>query len=198
MARVKPVFKPSDYPGTPDEATKKALSDLFEQVFPGQANPEISGDHGGFAVVARKPRLALHLMKLSDYIVREMPWTSQRRDLRELAAQTLNLHFKSEYSFQAHLAPAQRYGITLEQQALLPLWRTATVFNEEQRLVIEYTQAVIAGDVPAELFSRVVSQFGEEEAIECTVGIAWWSFWAMVINATGIEFDFGYGKPGPG
>lgn len=195
MARVKPVFKPSDFPGMPDDATKKALGDLFEQMFPGQTNPEISGDHGGFAVVARKPQLALLLMKLSEHIVREMPWTSQRRDLREIAAQTLNLHFKSNYSFQAHIAPAQAYGITLQQQALLPLWRTADVFTAEQRLVIEYTLAVVSGDVPDELFSRVVKQFGEEATIECTVGIAWWSFWAMIINATGIDFDFGYAKP---
>lgn len=196
MARVTPVFKPSDFPGNPDEATRKALGNLFSQMFPGQANPEITGNHGAFAVVARKPKLALMLMQVSEHIVKEVPWTSQRPGLRELAVQVLNLHFKSDFSFQAHIAPAQRYGISVEQQALLPLWETTAVFSDEQRLVIEYTLAVVKGDVPAELFARVVTQFGEEEAIECTVSIAWWSFWAMIINATGIDHDFGYGKAG--
>ena len=36
MARVKLVFKPSDYPGIPDEPTKKALKELFDHMFPGQ------------------------------------------------------------------------------------------------------------------------------------------------------------------
>jgi alkylhydroperoxidase family enzyme len=194
--RVKPVFKPGDYPGIADEATRSALNELFEQVAPGRKDPEISGEHGGFAVVARNPRLALLLIKLSDYIVREMPATSQRLDRREVAIQTLNMHLKSEYSFQAHIRPAQAAGLTLEQQALLPFWKTANVFNDEQRLVIEYTLGVVTGDVPDELFARLVNQYGEMDAIEFTVGIAWWSFWAMIINATGIDFDFGYGKPG--
>jgi alkylhydroperoxidase family enzyme len=165
-------------------------------MFPGQPDPQIPGNHSAFATVARNPQLALRLIKLSDYIVTEMPWTVQHRDLRELAIQTLNLHFKCDFSFQSHLRPARLLGISLEQQACLPFWRTANVFSEEQRLVIEYTLAVVAGDVPDELFARVVKQYGEQDALGLTVAVAWWSFWAMIINATGTDFDFGYGKPG--
>ena len=196
MARLKLVYKPSDFPGTPDEPTKKALNALFEHMFPGQAEPEIPGKSGAFAAVARDPRLALLLIKLSDYILREMPWTARRHAVKQLAIQTLNLHFKCDFSFQSHLHPAQAAGITLEQQALIPFWRTANVFDDEQRLVIEYTFAVCAGVVPDELFARVVRQYGEQEALEFSVAVAWWSFWAMLINATGTDFDFGYGKTG--
>ncbi len=196
MARVKLVMKPGDFPGTPDEATRKALDELFEHMFPGQPNPEIPGKSGAFGVVARDPRLALRLIKVSDYILREMPWTSQRQDMKQLAIQTLNWYFKCDFSFQSHIRPAQALGISVEQQALIPFWRTANAFSDEQRLVIEYTVAVCAGEVPDELFARVVKQYGEQEALEFTVGIAWWSFWAMLINATRTDFDFGYGKPG--
>ena len=55
--------------------------------------------------------------------------------------------------------------------------------------------AVAAGEVPDELFAKVVKQYGEQEAFEFSVAIAWWSFWAMIINATRTDFDFGYGKP---
>jgi alkylhydroperoxidase family enzyme len=164
-------------------------------MFPGQANPEIPGKSGAFGLVARDPRLALHLLKVSDYILREMPWTSQRQDVKQLAIQTLNLHFKCDFSFQSHIRPAEAAGISVEQQALIPFWRTANVFNDEQRLVIEYTFAVCAGVVPDELFARVVAQYGEQGAVDVSVAIAWWSFWAMIINATGTDFDFGFGKP---
>jgi len=196
MARVKLVFKPDDYPGTPDAPTKQALRELFEHMFPGHANPEIPGKSSAFATVARDPRLAMRLIKLSDYILREMPWTSQRQTLKQLAIQTLNFHYKCDFSFQSHIRPAQACGITLEQQACIPFWKTANVFDDEQRLVIEYTLAVVTGDVPDALFARVVKQYGEQEALEFTVAIAWWSFWAMIINATRTDFDFGYGKPG--
>jgi alkylhydroperoxidase family enzyme len=194
MARVKLVFKPNDYPGTPDAQTKQALGELFEHMFPGQANPEIPGKSAAFATVARDPQLALRLIKLSDYILREMPWTSQRQALKQLAIQTLNMHFKCDFSFQSHLHPAKNAGISLEQQACLPFWRTANCFDEEQRLVIEYTLAVVSGEVPDELFNRVVKQYGEQGALEFTVGVSWWSLWAMIINATGTNHDFGYGK----
>src|SRR5580765_5488832 len=148
MARVKPVFKPSDYPGNPDQDTRQALNELFDHMFPGQAKQEIPGTSGAFAVVARDPRLALRLIKLSDYILREMPWTSQRIPLKQLMIQTLNQQLKCDFAFQAHLAPAKASGISLEQQACIPMWRTANCFSDEQRLVIEYTLAVVACDVP--------------------------------------------------
>jgi len=58
------------------------------------------------------------------------------------------------------------------------------LFDEEQRLVIEYTFAVAAGDVADELFDRVVRKYGETQTIEFTATIAHWSFWAIFLNAT--------------
>jgi hypothetical protein len=196
MARVKGVFKPSDYPGTPDEATKKDLDAFFEHMFPGVPDPKPE-PHFGYAIFAQNPRLALKVGELADYIVREMPWT-QRRDLREVAVQTLNLHFKCDFSFQAHLVLAQRAGFTLEQQAAIPYWRTTNLFNQEQRLIIEYTLGVVTGDVSDELFSRVVEKYGEKGAIEFTTAIGWWSLWAMILNATRPEFTPERAMPLPG
>jgi alkylhydroperoxidase family enzyme len=194
MARVKCIYRPSDYPGSPDEATQRDLDALFEHLCPGEPKTE---PHSGYALLAQSPRLALNIAHLGDYIVRDMPFT-QRRDLRELAVQALNLHFKCDFSFHAHLAYAQVAGISLEQQAAIPYWRTSSLFNDEQRLVIEYTFAVVSGDVPGELFSRVVAKYGERGAIEFTAAIAWWSFWDMILNAARPEFTFERAKPLPG
>ena len=194
MARVTVVLKPSDYPGTPDEQTKADLKALFDHMMPGVENPEIPGTAGAFGVVAQDPKLALLLIKLSDYIVKEMPWTSGRRDLQQLMVQTLNYHFKCDFSFLAHIKPAALAGTSPEAQAAIPFWRTTNVFDDEQKLIIEYTYAVVTGEVPEELFNRVVAQFSEREAIEISVGVGWWSMWAMVIGATRPTFDFGYGK----
>lgn len=194
-ARVKPVFAPGDYPGSPDEQTRRDLEELFERLFPGAPEPK-PRPHFGFAIFAQNPRLCMSILGLFDYIVRQMPWT-QQRDLRELSVQALNLHSKCDFSFQAHLVYAQGNGISLEKQAAIPYWRTTNIFNEEERLVIEYTFAAVSGDVPAELFSRVVAKYGEKGAIEFTTGIAWWSFWAMILNATAPEFSMSNAKPLP-
>jgi alkylhydroperoxidase family enzyme len=183
MARVTRVSKPSDYPGVPDEATKQDLKDLFDRMFPGRADPEFDESHSGWAIMAQNPRLTLHMTALTTYIARDMPWCL-RRDLRELMIQTVNLHFKCEYSFRARFPHAVTAGISSELQAAIPYWRTTGLFNEEQRLVIEYTFAAIAGDVSDELFSRVVKRYGEKETIEFTVAAAHWSSWAILLNAT--------------
>lgn len=190
MPRVKAVHKPSDYPGSPDEATRKDLAELFGHLFPNAENPEIDNAHSGIAIAALNPKLALNLAKISRFIATEMPWC-RRADLRELAIQTLNLHFKSDFSFQTRLPHAQAAGIGLDLLAALPYWRTSSLFNEEQRLVIEYTSAVVTGDVPAELFRRVAEKYGEKGAVEFTSVVGFWSFWAMLINATRPGIDSG-------
>lgn len=183
MTRVKHVNSPNDYPGTPDEETKRDLAEFFRHLFPGSENPHIDGAHSGFAIAAQSPKMALHLHTMSRYFVAEMGW-SKRRDLLELAVQTLNLTYRCESSFEAHVPHAKANGISVELQSALPYWRTSPLFNDEQRLVIEFTDAVVEGEVPDALFSRAVERFGERGTIEFTAAVAWWSFWAMLLNAT--------------
>jgi alkylhydroperoxidase family enzyme len=188
MARVTAVYKPADYPGAPDEATRRDLAELFESLFPDRPDAEIDDSHAGIAIAAQNPKLALLLSRLSGFIAGQLPW-SKRRDLWELAVQTVNVHFKCEYSFKARLRAAEAAGIGADLQAALPAWKTSPLFNEEQRLVIEYTNAVVTGEVPAELFSRVVARYGEKGAVEFTTVVGFWSFWAMLLNATRPEAE---------
>lgn len=192
MSRIKLMMKPGDYPETTDADTREAVKALFDHMFPGVANPEIPGKSSAFGTVANDPKLALRLVRLSDYIVREMAFTSTRRDLQQLMVQTLNWKLGCDFSFQSHIAPAAAAGISLELQTQIAFWKTSNAFNDEQRLVMEYTVAVVEGEVPDALYQRVSGHFGEQDTLALTVGIAWWSFWAMIINATKTEFDFGF------
>ena len=188
MARVTAVNKPGDYPGNPDAATRRELDTLFNALFPGVPDPEIDPSHAGIAIAAQNPALALHLARLSAFIATELTWC-QCTALRELAIQTVNVHFGCDYSFQARVPVAAAAGLGTDAQAALPAWQSSEHFDEEQKLVIEYTHAVAAGAVPDELFSRGVARYGEKGTIELTSLVAFWSFWAMFLNAT---------RPGPG
>ena len=188
MARVTTINKPGDYPGNPDAATQADLAALFAALFPGNPDPEINKFHAGVAIAAHNPKLALHLARMSGLIAGELGWC-QRKDLRELAIQTLNLHYQSDYSFRCRADIATAAGISHEQQAALADWRGNSLFDAEQRLTIEYSGAVVAGDVPEELFDRVKARWGERGAVECTALIGFWAFWAMFLNATGATLD---------
>jgi alkylhydroperoxidase family enzyme len=188
MPRVAAVHKPSDYPGTPDDQTRADLAELFEHMFPGVEDPEIDKPHSGIAIAALNPKLALMLSKISGYAALELGW-SKRADLREIAIQTVNLHFQSDFSAQSRFKAWEAAGLSKDQLAALPYWRTTNLFDEEQRLVAEYALAVLAGAAPEALFARVVERFGEKGAVECTVVIGLWSMWAMLINATRPTLD---------
>ena len=106
--------------------------------------------------------------------------------MRELAFQTVALHFGDRFSAEARKSNTVAAGLSPEQLASLPDWRDSDLFDSEQRLVIEYTQAVVTGRVPDDLFARIVARYGEQEAVECTAAIAFWSFWAMISGAAGL------------
>lgn len=184
MARVTAVNKPGDYPGNPDEATRTELAELFRTLFPNAQNPAFDEAHAGLAIAAQSPRLALNLAKMSGFMAKDLPWARQHVQMNELAIQTLNIHFKSHYTLKARRPHAEAAGIGDRLLAAIPLWQNTDLFGEEQRLVIEYTCAVIQGDVPADLFAKVVERYGERGAVEFTAVIAWWSMWAMILNAT--------------
>jgi alkylhydroperoxidase family enzyme len=183
MPRVTAVRKPSDYPGMPDEQTRADLAELFGHLFPGAENPEIDVAHTGMAIAALNPKLALHLSKLSGFAALQLGW-SQRSDLREIAIQTVNLHFKSAFSAKSRFNAWEAVGLGKDQLAALPYWKSTDLFDEEQRLVIEYAMAVVSGEVPEALFARVTDRYGEKGAVECTAVIGIWSMWAMLLNAT--------------
>ena len=190
MARVSEIFRPADHPGHPDPA---GLAELWRHLFPpaGEGEP-----HAGYAILAHSPQTALQVAKMTDFVIGELPW-AQRRDLRELAVQALNWHFKCDFSWEAHRELAQLAGIGLEQQDAIPDWRTSALFDDEQRLVIEYTLACVSGQVPEELFARGVERYGEAGAVEFTVTVGWWSLWAMLLNATRPEFRRDRAQPLP-
>ena len=195
MPRAKLVYRPEEFPGPVGNDKREQIDALFEHMKGFAGKPEIPGTAGAFAIVARDPKLALLLLQVSDYMTRECPWTTDRKDLRQLLIQTLNWHFKCDFNFQSHLSSAERDGISAELQAAIPYWEVTTIFNEEQLLVIEYTLAACKGEVTDDMFARVSKQFGEGSALEITNAVAWWAFWAIVAGAVRPAHDFGYSTP---
>lgn len=183
MARVKAVHRPSDYTGNPAE-----VAALFDTLFPGVDTPAFDSNHDGMAIAAVNPKLALTLAQTSRFLALDLDWC-QRADLRELAIMTVNRHYDSSYSIRSREAIALAGGINADQAAALSDWRTSKLFDEEQRLVIEYSHAVLSGTVPAALFDQVKATFSEKGAVEFTTVISFWAFWAMFLNATRPDGD---------
>lgn len=182
MARVKPIRRAGDYPTGSDADTRAGLDELFAAMFPDNPAGEIDRNHSGMAVAAHSPKLALLMSQMSRFIVLELGW-SGRKALSELAIRTVNHRYGSTFSNEARLGAAKAAGLSDEQIAAVPDWRS-DLFDAEQRLVIEYTDAVLRGAVDDALFMRMTAAFGEKDTVEATTAIGWWALWAMLIEAT--------------
>ena len=180
--RVKPIWSVSDYPLGSDGSPDQDFAALFAKLFPGVEDPHIDDAHAGTAITALNPKLATHFADLSRFMALDLGW-SKRADLRELAFATLHLQLRATYPFESRLAAAKACGLSAEQLAAIPLYERSTLFDDEQKLVIEYTRAVVACSVEDALFERVVARFGETGAVEFTAIVGFWSCWAMLLNA---------------
>lgn len=187
MTRIKAIKRENDYPEGMNESDIEASSKFFDIFFddflPHLKDREIPKASLGFAIVAHNPHLAMKLIDLSKFMARELPWSLERTDLKELSVQTLNLYYKCEVSFEPHIGYGVNAGLSVEQQAAIPYWRTTSLFDDEQRLIVEYTMAVVENKVDDDVFGRIVTRYGERKAVEMTTAIAWWSFWTMILNS---------------
>jgi alkylhydroperoxidase family enzyme len=187
MARIATINRPEDYPGKPDVTVKEGLAALFAQLFPDQPARAIDPSHAGIALAAHNPHLAMKLADLSKFIALDMPWCGHA-DLRELAIAVVNRHFHCDYAYQARIPHILAAEIGQEQLDLLANHGDLAGFNEDQQLVIGFARASVAGRVDDALFAELVARFGEKQAMECSIAVAWWSFWAQFLQATGAEF----------
>lgn len=178
--RVHAVFRRGDFKPAAD-ATQADADAFFAQLAPGVDDPVIDRDHAGMAIVAINPKLAMQMAAMSRFLALDLAFC-KRLDLRELVIQTTHIKSKCGFAFESRLAGSGKTGISPEQLAALALWRSSSLFNEEQRLVIEYAEAVFDHAVSDELLARFVAAFDEKSAIECATVVGFWSCWAMVID----------------
>jgi alkylhydroperoxidase family enzyme len=176
------VRRPEDCSGAPQD-----VEDFFSHLFPQGGERRLSGGQLGWGLVAaRNPRIATTVAQLTRLIATG-PFLSARPDLRELAIQSVNLHFRCDFSYRSHLAYLSKVGLTLETIAALPYWRTSSLFDVEGRLVIEYTLALVTGSVPDDLHDQITRELGPEPVAELALAVAHWSFWALFLNAAQID-----------
>lgn len=181
-ARVKPRFRPADYPAALNEAARRDVTALFNFLAPDAAAPEIDDAHMGLAIAALNPKLALNLAKMSVFMAQDLPWSPQPQ-LRELAIQAVNFRYHCGYTLRARRARAEALGLGADVLAAIPNWQSSALFSAAQRQVIAYTNAVISGNVHEILSKEMIDEYGETGVVELTAAIGWWSMWAMFINA---------------
>ncbi len=109
---------------------------------------------------------------------------------RELAILRLFQIKGGAYGFAHHVRIGRQVGITDKQIAGLSLHQESPLFDEHDRLVLRYVDAVtrLDADAPA-IAEQVKRSIGERQLVELTFCIANWNLMAHVLEPLQIEME---------
>ena len=86
---------------------------------------------------------------------------------------------------------ASQLGVTDEQLRALPDYEHSSLFSEEERAVLRYTDAMTSTpvQVPDVVFEALKARYTDRQILEITAAIAWENFHARVNHALDLEAE---------
>jgi len=111
--------------------------------------------------------------------------------LRELGQCRTGWARGSQFVFSQHCKALRDAGATEEQVAAIPSWPTATCFDDAQRAVLAYTDALVydGGRVADGVFEALRRHLSDEEILELTYITAMYEMHAVIGRALRLELD---------
>ncbi|MGZ4694018.1 MAG: carboxymuconolactone decarboxylase family protein [Acidimicrobiales bacterium] len=111
--------------------------------------------------------------------------------LRELGQTRAGWARGSQFVFSQHCKSCRALGLSEERIAAIPSWQVADCFDERERAVLAYTDALVldGGRVADDLFAALRRHLSDEEILELTYITALYDMHAVMSRALRTEFD---------
>lgn len=111
--------------------------------------------------------------------------------LRELGQIRAGYTVGSQFVFSQHCKACRDVGFSEEQIEAIPHWATANCFNEIERALLAYTDALVLerGRVPDGLFEVLKKHLSDEEILEFTYITCTYMMHAIMSRALRLEYD---------
>ena len=111
------------------------------------------------------------------------------RRLRELMILRTAILQHSQYEWHQHRRMAREVGVSDEQVAELEMWRTSDVFDDEERIALALTDAIIAGSVSDDLIEDLERHFDHSQRVELTVTAAFYAMVPRILEALRVPVE---------
>ena len=111
------------------------------------------------------------------------------RRLRELMILRTAMIHQQPYEWHQHRRMAREAGASEFEVAELEMWRSSSAFGEADRAALAFTDAIVAGDVPAEITAELSRHFDDCQRVELTVTAAFYAMVPRVLNALGVPIE---------
>ena len=111
--------------------------------------------------------------------------------LRELGQTRAGYTVGSQFVFSQHCKSCRDVGMSEEQIEAIPHWAVADCFNEAERAVLAYTDALVLqrGRVSDGVFAALKAHLSDEEILELTYITCTYMMHAVMSRALRLEYD---------
>ena len=163
-----------------------------------QASPEVREvydkieDNGArvlnlYRVLAYNPHRLRNSLRLGGALLSR---TKLSPKLRELAIIRIARLSGSKYEWAQHYPIALETGLTHEQTEAVSNWGDSTVFSDEERAVLQYTDEVAKNvEVEDKTFQTLRKYLDEQSIVELTLSIGYWGMVARVLVPLQVDID---------
>ena len=141
--------------------------------------------HGPFSVFLHSPEIAGRVAHLGAYV--RFEGTLDMR-VRVLAAMVVAREFEAEYVWGAQTGGARRQNVP---EATITAIRENAALDgvpPEDAMIIDYTRTLLRQHrIPEAMFKAMQARFGNDELVQLTSAIGYYSFLCMTVNVAEVE-----------
>jgi 4-carboxymuconolactone decarboxylase len=84
---------------------------------------------------------------------------------------------------------AREAGVSDHCVAELEMWRTSDAFSDDERAALALTDAIVAGNMTAEIIAELDRHFSHAQRVELTVTAAFYAMVPRVLDALGVPVE---------
>jgi 4-carboxymuconolactone decarboxylase len=156
-----------------------------------EAIAKIKGARGGrliniYRLMLHSPALANAWFDLNQAVRYGTEIDGQSREIAVIRVALLN---NVDYVQRAHgPAYALKEGLTPEQVSAIADWQSSTLFSDQQRALLAYTDAMTREiDVPDNVFAELRQHFSERQAVELSMLIGAYNMLTRFLKALKVD-----------
>jgi 4-carboxymuconolactone decarboxylase len=163
------------------EQTPQKIKDFFAKLEKNgrvlNVQKMVANSPGAVREFTRLGNALLMKAKLSDYF-------------RELAIIRVSFLTGSLYEWTQHVPIALRAGVTKEQLEEINVWRESSLFAEEDRVILQFTDEVVQEHQPKDATFNLAAKFLDPESlVELTLSIGYWSMVGKFLRTFQVEIE---------
>lgn len=143
-----------------------------------------------FFVMAHSPRLVEHWWRTMATALSRLSLSPR---LRELAILRVFVNTGQAYGFAHHVVISRQLGMSDEEIFGVRSYAEAPCYDELDRLVLRYTDAVthLAPEAPV-LAQELAQRLTHQELVELTFCIGAWNMMSRILHALQVDLEEGY------